>query len=127
MLPGEWDACITSYEMVIKEKAVFKKFAWRYLIIDEAHRIKNEKSKVNCAVDSKLLSLLHTSNVITSAKKWKILFLMCLYCDCAVSEIILCEAAKSKYNHKKNKIFLFLVHAYPLCACAYVASVKQAL
>lgn len=47
MLPGEWDTCITSYEMVIREKAVFKKFAWRYIIIDEAHRIKNEKSKVN--------------------------------------------------------------------------------
>lgn len=45
-MPGEWDVCITSYEMVIREKAVFKKFNWRYLVIDEAHRIKNEKSKV---------------------------------------------------------------------------------
>lgn len=47
MMPGEWDACITSYEMVIREKSVFKKFNWRYLIIDEAHRIKNEKSKLS--------------------------------------------------------------------------------
>lgn len=46
ILPGEWDVCVTSYEMVIKEKSVFKKFNWRYLVIDEAHRIKNEKSKV---------------------------------------------------------------------------------
>lgn len=45
-MPGEWDVCVTSYEMVIKEKSVFKKFHWRYLVIDEAHRIKNEKSKV---------------------------------------------------------------------------------
>ena len=45
-MPGEWDVCITSYEMVILEKSVFKKFNWRYLVIDEAHRIKNEKSKV---------------------------------------------------------------------------------
>ncbi|MXQ95661.1 hypothetical protein E5288_WYG010800 [Bos mutus] len=45
MMPGEWDVCVTSYEMVIKEKSVFKKFHWRYLVIDEAHRIKNEKSK----------------------------------------------------------------------------------
>ena len=37
---------VTSYEMCIREKAVLKKFAWRYLVIDEAHRIKNEKSKV---------------------------------------------------------------------------------
>ena len=46
IMPGEWDICVTSYEMVIKEKSVFKKFNWRYLVIDEAHRIKNEKSKV---------------------------------------------------------------------------------
>lgn len=46
LLPGEWDVCVTSYEMLIKEKSVFKKFNWRYLVIDEAHRIKNEKSKV---------------------------------------------------------------------------------
>ncbi|XP_037087225.1 SWI/SNF-related matrix-associated actin-dependent regulator of chromatin subfamily A member 5-like [Pollicipes pollicipes] len=44
LLPGEWDVCITSYEMCIKEKSVFKKFNWRYMVIDEAHRIKNEKS-----------------------------------------------------------------------------------
>jgi hypothetical protein len=30
--------------MVIKEKAHFRKFHWRYIIIDEAHRIKNENS-----------------------------------------------------------------------------------
>ncbi|XP_032186298.1 probable global transcription activator SNF2L1 isoform X3 [Mustela lutreola] len=47
MMPGEWDVCVTSYEMVIKEKSVFKKFHWRYLVIDEAHRIKNEKSKLS--------------------------------------------------------------------------------
>ncbi|CAG9826669.1 unnamed protein product [Diabrotica balteata] len=47
MMPGEWDVCITSYEMCIKEKSVFKKFNWRYMVIDEAHRIKNEKSKLS--------------------------------------------------------------------------------
>ncbi|XP_074651868.1 SWI/SNF-related matrix-associated actin-dependent regulator of chromatin subfamily A member 5-like [Tubulanus polymorphus] len=47
LMPGEWDVLITSYEMCIREKAVFKKFNWRYLVIDEAHRIKNEKSKLS--------------------------------------------------------------------------------
>lgn len=46
-MPGEWDVCVTSYEMCIKEKSVFKKFNWRYMVIDEAHRIKNEKSKLS--------------------------------------------------------------------------------
>lgn len=50
---------MTSYEMIIKEKTVFKKFNWRYLVIDEAHRIKNEKSKVQClkCFQNQLLSL----------------------------------------------------------------------
>ncbi|XP_054738222.1 chromatin-remodeling complex ATPase chain Iswi [Anastrepha obliqua] len=47
LLPGEWDVCVTSYEMCIREKSVFKKFNWRYMVIDEAHRIKNEKSKLS--------------------------------------------------------------------------------
>lgn len=47
LMPGEWDVCVTSYEMVLREKSVLKKFNWRYLVIDEAHRIKNEKSKLS--------------------------------------------------------------------------------
>ncbi len=47
LMPGDWDVCVTSYEMCIREKAVFKKFNWRYMVIDEAHRIKNEKSKLS--------------------------------------------------------------------------------
>jgi len=42
--PGKFDVVVTSYEMVIKEKNHWKKFHWRYIIIDEAHRIKNENS-----------------------------------------------------------------------------------
>lgn len=45
--PSGWDVVVTSYEMIIREKAVLKKFNWRYLVIDEAHRIKNEKSKLS--------------------------------------------------------------------------------
>ena len=44
MQKGAFDVCVTSYEMIIKEKAVFTAFKWKYIIIDEAHRIKNEKS-----------------------------------------------------------------------------------
>uniref|UniRef100_A0A5S6PYK1 Uncharacterized protein n=1 Tax=Trichuris muris TaxID=70415 RepID=A0A5S6PYK1_TRIMR len=47
IIPGAWDVCVTSYEMAIREKSTFKKFSWKYIIIDEAHRIKNEKSKLS--------------------------------------------------------------------------------
>jgi SWI/SNF-related matrix-associated actin-dependent regulator of chromatin subfamily A member 5 len=42
--PGAFDVCATTYEMVIKEKGHLKRFRWRYIIIDEAHRMKNENS-----------------------------------------------------------------------------------
>lgn len=48
--PGEFDVVITSYEMVLREQSALAKFSWRYLIIDEAHRIKNEDSKLSEAV-----------------------------------------------------------------------------
>ena len=47
LLPQKFDVCVTSYEMVLREKAHFKKFAWEYIIIDEAHRIKNEESMLS--------------------------------------------------------------------------------
>lgn len=46
MKTTEWDICLTSYELCLLEKTELKKIKWKYLIIDEAHRIKNEKSKV---------------------------------------------------------------------------------
>jgi SWI/SNF-related matrix-associated actin-dependent regulator of chromatin subfamily A member 5 len=44
ILPSKFDICITSYEMCLREKTTFKKFTWEYIIIDEAHRIKNVDS-----------------------------------------------------------------------------------
>lgn len=40
----DFDVCITSFELVIREKAALKRFAWQYIVVDEAHRIKNEES-----------------------------------------------------------------------------------
>nr|GLL41303.1 ISWI chromatin-remodeling complex ATPase CHR11-like [Ipomoea trifida] len=44
LVAGKFDVCVTSFEMVIKEKSALRRFSWRYIIIDEAHRIKNENS-----------------------------------------------------------------------------------
>ena len=40
-----WDVLVTTYEVANMEVSSLAKFAWKYLIIDEAHRIKNETSK----------------------------------------------------------------------------------
>lgn len=45
-----WDVCVCSFEIAIIEKAWLRKIKWKYLIIDEAHRIKNENSKLSQVV-----------------------------------------------------------------------------
>ena len=45
-----FDVLVTSYEGLLKEKGRFSRVQWKYLIIDEAHRIKNENSSLSLAV-----------------------------------------------------------------------------
>ncbi|KAF5352870.1 hypothetical protein D9756_006326 [Leucocoprinus leucothites] len=44
LLPQDFEVCITTYEMCLIEKSVLKKFSFEYIVIDEAHRIKNVDS-----------------------------------------------------------------------------------
>ena len=46
VIDEKFDVLVTSYEMILREKAHLKKFAWEYIIVDEAHRIKNEVSSL---------------------------------------------------------------------------------
>lgn len=42
-----WDICLTSYEMCLAERSALKRIRWEYLVIDEAHRMKNENSQLS--------------------------------------------------------------------------------
>ncbi|EMG45637.1 ISW1 ISWI chromatin-remodeling complex ATPase ISW1 [Candida maltosa Xu316] len=53
----EFDVIIASYEIVIREKAALSKFDWQYIVIDEAHRIKNEESLL-----SQIIRMFHSKN-----------------------------------------------------------------
>ncbi|KAF5385038.1 hypothetical protein D9615_000870 [Tricholomella constricta] len=44
LITQDFEVCITSYEMCLIEKSTFKKFSFEYIVIDEAHRIKNVDS-----------------------------------------------------------------------------------
>lgn len=57
ILQAKFDVVITSYEMVIREKSILKKVAWQYIVIDEAHRIKNEQSAL-----SQIIRLFYSKN-----------------------------------------------------------------
>ena len=41
-----FNVLVTSYESCMREKSAILKMRWKYLVIDEAHRIKNEKSSL---------------------------------------------------------------------------------
>lgn len=57
LLTADFDVCITSFEMIIREKAQFKKIRWEYIVVDEAHRIKNESSSL-----SQIIRLFYSRN-----------------------------------------------------------------
>ncbi|KAJ1547279.1 hypothetical protein HK405_006274, partial [Cladochytrium tenue] len=44
---AEFNVLITTYEYIIKEKALLAKVKWVYTIIDEGHRMKNAQSKLS--------------------------------------------------------------------------------
>jgi helicase SWR1 len=41
----KFNVCITSYQLVLKDKDSFKRRRWHYMILDEAHNIKNFRSE----------------------------------------------------------------------------------
>lgn len=53
----DWDVCITTYDICTVEKTAFNRFSWAYIVLDEAHRIKNEKT-----ISSRVLRSFHTKH-----------------------------------------------------------------
>jgi helicase SWR1 len=43
--PDMYNVIITSYQLILQDAAAFKMRAWQYLVLDEAHNIKNFKSQ----------------------------------------------------------------------------------
>lgn len=52
LIPEDFEVCITSYEICLIEKSALKKFSFSYIVIDEAHRIKNVDSILSQIVRS---------------------------------------------------------------------------
>lgn len=46
MKEKQFTVMVTSYEIVIRERAALNKIDWTLLVVDEAHRLKNENSKL---------------------------------------------------------------------------------
>jgi ATP-dependent helicase STH1/SNF2 len=42
---GQYNLLLTTYELIMQDKAVLKRTPWEYIIVDEGHRMKNAQSK----------------------------------------------------------------------------------
>ncbi|CCD27286.1 SWI/SNF catalytic subunit SNF2 NDAI_0K00950 [Naumovozyma dairenensis CBS 421] len=49
---GEFDVVLTTFEYIIKERALLSKIKWIHMIIDEGHRMKNAQSKLSLTLNT---------------------------------------------------------------------------
>ena len=54
---SKFNVLVTTYEYIIKDKAVLSKIRWKYMIIDEGHRMKNHHCKL-----TQILNTFYTAN-----------------------------------------------------------------
>jgi len=48
---GRFNCLVTTYEYIIREKAILSKLRWKYMIIDEGHRMKNHNNKLTVTIN----------------------------------------------------------------------------
>uniref|UniRef100_A0A671S5C9 SWI/SNF related, matrix associated, actin dependent regulator of chromatin, subfamily a, member 4 n=1 Tax=Sinocyclocheilus anshuiensis TaxID=1608454 RepID=A0A671S5C9_9TELE len=53
---GKFNVLITTYEYVIKDKQVLAKLRWKYMIVDEGHRMKNHHCKLTQVLNTHYLA-----------------------------------------------------------------------
>merc|ERR1719509_388184 len=49
---GRFNVLVTTYEYIIREKALLSKLRWKYMIIDEGHRMKNHNNKLTVTINT---------------------------------------------------------------------------
>jgi SWI/SNF-related matrix-associated actin-dependent regulator of chromatin subfamily A protein 2/4 len=50
---GKFNVLITHYDLIMRDKAFLKKIYWKYLIVDEGHRLKNHECALARTLDSR--------------------------------------------------------------------------
>lgn len=45
MKTQKWHLVLTTYDYILKDRLTLHKWDWKYIIVDEGHRMKNARSK----------------------------------------------------------------------------------
>lgn len=53
---GKFNVLVTTYEYIIKDKQVLAKIRWKYMIVDEGHRMKNHHCKLTQVLNTHYLA-----------------------------------------------------------------------
>ncbi|KAL0993055.1 hypothetical protein UPYG_G00102670 [Umbra pygmaea] len=53
---GKFNVLLTTYEYIIKDKQVLAKLRWKYMIVDEGHRMKNHHCKLTVVLNTHYLA-----------------------------------------------------------------------
>ena len=53
---GNFNVVLTTYEYIIRDKQVLSKLRWKYTIVDEGHRMRNQNSKLTMTLNTQYVS-----------------------------------------------------------------------
>lgn len=53
---GNFNVVVTTYEYIIRDKHVLSKLRWKYTIVDEGHRMRNQNSKLTTTLNTQYIS-----------------------------------------------------------------------
>ncbi|KAH3899444.1 related to Helicase SWR1 [Saccharomycodes ludwigii] len=109
--PNSFHVCITSYQLVVTDQHSFKRKTWQYMILDEAHNIKNFRSTrwqalLNFNTERRLL-LTGTPLQNNLAELWSLLYFLMpktIMTDGTVKGFADLEAFQNWFGNPVNKI-----------------------
>lgn len=50
---AKFNVLLTHYDLIMRDKAFLKKIHWKYLIVDEGHRLKNHECALARTLDNR--------------------------------------------------------------------------